>query len=372
MMCSILGSNPLLRKCCFNEPGPEEFTLIPPGGDYYEIRSTEVVLQNSVLPPQHSDEDRVQTLEEKIKQLEEKLDLTHKMQQEHASPIVLRAEPQLEEKLDLSHKMQQEHASPIVLRGEPIRSEMPLRMPPIKEGLEPNFPTKIESINEKLKEHQARPLSSYQAVTRVQTMSSYQAVTPTPQKDPIEDMNQDVRGRSGPTVPVPENGACPRELSRGSEGSDPGRDHFPRGDYLLGEAADMEKMNGYDLMNMEQMVSKIAGSPLGCINFGNTFLWRQQNNEIRSLRGHSLEGMAFGEACAKYQSVTMLALKKADGRVMWAPAPHIRLHSSDEILLIECAPFVMAKGLAVSAMPQQPSFRGVETQDSFRPRRCCS
>jgi len=326
MLCNG-GPGPLVRKCCLNGPEAEEFTLIP-ASDYLEIQNAEAM---SVLP-QPRKESELQALADKIKDLEEKLD--SKIQQERASPIVV----------------------PRVVNEEPIRSFMPRPMPPSKADI----PSRIESINEKLREHQAR----------AQPMSSYQAMTSAPKKEPSENKWAEIQGFLG--APEPENGGYSQQT------------RIPQGDYLLGEAADVDTVTGHDLMNMEQMVSKMAGSPLGCIDFANTFLWRRRNNQLYCLRGHLFEGMAFGEICANYQSITMLAIKRrsalknAEGRVMWAPQPNVRLQSSDEILLIECAPFVMAKGLgAETTVPSwtTPFSRGDEAQapgDIFiKNRRCC-
>jgi len=321
MLCNI-GTNPLLAKCCLQAPGAEEFTLISTSDDYFEIQRTEAVL----VMRQPSGEAEIQAL------------------------AVSENLPK-DEQWAMPYKIQEERNSPTVVQVEPLRSSMPLSMTPVKEGF---IPTRLEEYTEKLKEYPARgkPMGS---------VGSFEALL-TPMKQPTEEI---LISRSGLMVPAPENVTCV-----------PGRS--PRGDYVLCEAADLGNVTSHELMGLEQMVSKMAGSPLGCIDFGNTFRWKHQNNEIITLRGHSLDGMPFGEVCAKYQSITMLALKFADGRLMWAPAPHVRLHSSDQILLIECAPFVIAKGLGQEASLSLSSlatlhaaFSGAEAQDTFKPRRCC-
>lgn len=109
------------------------------------------------------------------------------------------------------------------------------------------------------------------------------------------------------------------------------------------------QLDSLEIANLERLVAKLAGSPLGCIDFENTFRRRHTENHIVALRDHELDGATFGEVCGQYSKVTILGLKNNAGKAIWAPAPYIRLHSSDELLLIECTPFALAMGMANGA-----------------------
>jgi len=236
------------------------------------------------------------------------------------------------EKLDMSHQIHEERTCQIVVPAEQTLSLMPL-------------PVKIGSIN-------VQPMSSALALTSM--------------KEPVGYINVSVREQR--SLMVPELDILTGERMATAA------DRTPRGDYLLSETADVGKVTPHDLVSMEEMVAKMAGSPLGCISFETTFRTRQQNNKIITLRGHSLEGLTFGDISEKYTKVTMFALKKADGRVMWAPASYVRIESSDAILLIACTPFAMAMGLGRDASLSESSLIPCSTpgvEENFKPRRCC-
>jgi len=165
----------------------------------------------------------------------------------------------------------------------------------------------------------------------------------------------------------------------------------PRGEYAFGEARNF-KVDENEMASLERLVSKLAGSPLGCIEFGLTFQTRLAANQIVIVRNHSLEGFTFGDLASRYHKVTVLGLKNSNGRVLWAPAAYIRIHGSDEILLIECTPFAMAMGLSQesslansSLTPKSMPMTPQSNMDTFRdtlsyrqatdrldkPRRCC-
>jgi len=345
-----MGASSLLRRCC----PATEIILVSASEDsgHYgnQMGESAVVIQQNV------GEGEVQLLDvpdaRRVRQIQEEF-------------------PRYKEKkLDMSQQIQEERASQIALRERPIRSLLPCPMPSIKEGFEPYRPTKIEEIKEARREYPAK------ATAQRQPMSSYHALA---MKEHIDDMNQNLHERSGVTSPEVESIAR-EEFARAANRS-------PRGDYLINEAADVGKVSGRELMSMEQMVSRMADSPLGCVNFGNTFRIKQQNKEILTLRGHSFGGMTFGDITAKHKKITMLALRSSGGRMLWAPAPDIRLNSTDEILLIDCTPFVMAMGVAKEAsLPASsvtpsstppvtersfPSLRGGDRPREEKPRRCC-
>jgi len=121
----------------------------------------------------------------------------------------------------------------------------------------------------------------------------------------------------------------------------------PKGELCI--CKDIGKLDSLEIANLERLVAKLAGSPLGCIDFENTFRRRHTENHIVALRHHELDGATFGEVCGQYSKVTILGLKNNAGKAIWAPAPYIRLHSSDELLLIECTPFALAMGMANGA-----------------------
>jgi len=347
-MCNM-GASPWLRSCCSDD----EITIVPNSEDAGQFGSQRG--ESAVVIQQPFGDGEMQMLD-------------------------VSGNTPREEKLDMSHQIFEERASQMALREQPIRSLMPLPMPPIKEGFEPYCPTQIESINEVRGEYPVKatpqPMSSYHTFARQDNVNDIPLLTTNGEfQFGMRDAacNQDVHGRSG--VTLPEVGAAIRT---------------PRGDYLISEAADVAKVTSHDLTSMEQMIAKMAGSPLGCINFEETFRIRHQNNQVLTLRGHSFEGCAFGDITAKHQKVTMLALKSSEGRVMWAPAPYVRLNSSDAILLIDCTPFAMAMGLAndasLSASSLTPSSTPPVTERSFlsfrdpsarqgdredKPRRCC-
>jgi len=128
----------------------------------------------------------------------------------------------------------------------------------------------------------------------------------------------------------------------------------PRGDYVTGESRHFN-VDGAEMLSLERHVAKLAGSPLGCIEFEQTFRTRQMENHIIVLKGHSLEGMTFGDVCSKYRRVTVLGLRNGASRVIWVPAAYIRVQASDDILLIECTPFALAMGLSKEASLAQSS-----------------
>jgi len=376
----MLCANPLLTRCCPAPPGVDEITLIP-ASDHFEIPRAEVVLSR----PQHW-----------------ALDVSEN--------------PPKEEKLDMSHQIQGERVrgNSCSIEQIAVRGERKLSFAP--EEVDPYFPTKIYPANVQPRQEEAyhrydssKDIQEYPAYVQPrqeeayhrydsskdiqeeypQPRSSHQALALMLMKEPmllqeagyihdgrmmpeLDKWADDVRGTSGRKLPELENST--------RDGLDTAPDQIPRGDFILSEAADVDKVTGHDLLSMEQMVSKIAGSPLGCIGFGNTFRTMQQNNKILMLRGHSLEGELFGDTCAKYQRITMLAIKKSDGRMMWAPAPLVTLQSSDDILLIACTPFAMAMGmgkdspLSTSALIPHvsPQVTREKDQDDFKPRRCCA
>jgi len=314
--------DPLLTRCCHDKAGSEEITLVSFSGDSGQFGNQ--IAEGSVLIHQPYGDGEVQLL-----------DVSGNLSSE--------------DKLDMSYQIQEERASHILLR-DPNR---PRPMPPIKEGF--------------------GPVSSYQAFAVSEHIDDMSQDVHSSIASQLQQLSQDVHGRSGVALPESES------WSVRASGT-------PRGDFLISDAAEVGKVTGHEMMNMEQMVSRMAGSPLGCINFEDTFRSRQQNNQILTLRSHSFEGMAFGDVAEKHQKVTMLALKNAEGRVLWAPAPYIRLHSSDEILLIDCTPFAMAMGLtrdaSLSASALTPSSTPPVTDRSFfapssgrvgegKPRRCC-
>lgn len=120
---------------------------------------------------------------------------------------------------------------------------------------------------------------------------------------------------------------------------------IPRGEYVRTSSDGNGDVDALELANMERLVAKMAGSPLGCLDFENTFRTRQLAGQIVVLKDHELDGATFGEVCGQYTKVTILGLQNAAGKVIWAPAPYIRLHSSDQIMLMECTPFALAMGL---------------------------
>lgn len=121
----------------------------------------------------------------------------------------------------------------------------------------------------------------------------------------------------------------------------------PRGEYAGPENRFDVKLD--ELMRLEALVAKLAGSPLGCIDFVKTFQQRQAENQILVLKGHSLDGKTFGDVCSKYRRITVLGLRNSSGTINWAPDHYIRIHASDDVLLIECTPFALAMGLAKEA-----------------------
>jgi len=122
----------------------------------------------------------------------------------------------------------------------------------------------------------------------------------------------------------------------------------PKGDFRICKEG-LGQVDSLEIANLERLVAKLAGSPLGCIDFENTFRRRHADNHIVALKDHDLDGATFGEVCSQYSKVTILGLKNNTGKAIWAPAPYIRLHSSDELLLIECTPFALAMGMANGA-----------------------
>lgn len=168
-------------------------------------------------------------------------------------------------------------------------------------------------------------------------------------------MRDDPGGSKGP-IPIrdadtwegrPTNASSPQSLPMpsstfGLEGL------TPKGEYDISKEG-LGQVDSLEIANLERLVAKLAGSPLGCIDFENTFRRRHADNHIVSLRDHDLDGATFGEVCSQYSKVTILGLKNNVGKAIWAPAPYIRLHSSDELLLIECTPFALAMGMANGA-----------------------
>jgi len=129
---------------------------------------------------------------------------------------------------------------------------------------------------------------------------------------------------------------------------------IPKGEYTTMEKG-FPDVDALELANLERLVAKLAGSPLGCLDFETTFKTRQKENQIVVLKDHELDGATFGEVCGQYNKVTILGLQNAAGKVIWAPAPYIRLHSSDQIMLIECTPFAIAMGLVKEGSLAQSS-----------------
>jgi len=128
----------------------------------------------------------------------------------------------------------------------------------------------------------------------------------------------------------------------------------PRGD-IINDECRLFKVDDAEFTTLETLVAKLAGSPLGCIDFERTFRTRQLENQINLLKGHALDGVPFGDICTRYRRVTILGLRNSAGRVIWAPAPYIRVHASDDILLMECTPYALAMGLSKESSLAQSS-----------------
>jgi len=138
----------------------------------------------------------------------------------------------------------------------------------------------------------------------------------------------------------------------------------PKGEYITC-AEGFGAVDALEMANLERLVARLAGSPLGCLDFENTFRTRQAENHIVVLKDHDLDSATFGEVCSQYSKVTILGLRNAAGKAIWAPAPYIRLHSSDQIMLIECTPFALAMGLANGASLAQSSMSPPKTPPGY-------
>lgn len=142
-----------------------------------------------------------------------------------------------------------------------------------------------------------------------------------------------------------------------------------------------------ELANLERLVTRLAGSPLGCVEFEKTFRSRQRENHILVLKDHELDGLSFGEVCGQYSKVTILGIRNSAGTPIWAPAPYVKLHSTDELMLIGATPFALAVGLcqeeSLAGTPGRTDFMhltdfkpgtqvlGFQTDLAKENRRCC-
>lgn len=119
----------------------------------------------------------------------------------------------------------------------------------------------------------------------------------------------------------------------------------PRGEFVH-EADNCNLRISFDeLQTLERLVARTSRSPLGCLDFEKTFRKRQADGHILTLKSHALEGTTFGQACIIFARVTLLGLKQADGRVLWAPDSAMKIQGSDGVLLIGCTPSALAMGL---------------------------
>jgi len=261
---------------------------------------------------------------------------------------------------------QKSSASSYIVKSEEkagTSSPSPIVADELDEGLASNDNTAKRRLFDDMNDEH-RPVAYDEAQNRVMFKDASRESSDKPQVPPIWDKQAFTNGKDNPEQKdtteqggkklTPRTGS-PRDLnmtdsSRTAETQpkDSSRTAMssPRGDYITTESQNIA-IQASELALLEKHVAMLAGSPLGCIDFGNTFRNRQTENQIVVLRGHSLAGMAFGDVCNKYRSrrVTILGLRNESKKAFWAPAPYIKVHASDDILLIQTTPFALAMGL---------------------------